>query len=78
MRRRVQQDTLSRRGHKDDPLYKIRGLLPRGREHLSDKYQQLRAMYQASTPAEGKWIAEHVIASFHQCPVPKSPASAAL
>jgi hypothetical protein len=29
--------TLSRRGHRDDPLYKIRGLLHRGREHLSDK-----------------------------------------
>ena len=27
VRRRVQQDTLGRRGHKDDPLYKIRGLL---------------------------------------------------
>jgi len=32
----VQQDTLGRRGHKDDPLYKIRGLLRRGREHLSE------------------------------------------
>jgi transposase len=37
VRRRVQQDTLGRRGHKDDPLYKIRGLLRRGAEHLSDK-----------------------------------------
>jgi transposase len=36
VRRRVQQDTLGRRGHKDDPLYKIRGLLRRGREHLSE------------------------------------------
>ena len=32
VRRRVQQDTLARRGHKDDPLYKIRGLLRRGRD----------------------------------------------
>ncbi len=37
VRRRVQQDTLARRGHKDDPLYKIRGLLRRGREHLTAK-----------------------------------------
>ena len=37
VRRRVQQRTLGRRGHKHDPLYKIRGLLRRGREHLSDK-----------------------------------------
>jgi len=37
VRRRVQQETLGQRGHKDDPLYKIRGLLRRGREHLSEK-----------------------------------------
>jgi len=95
VRRRVQQDTLDRRGHKDDPLYKIRGLLRRGREHLSDKqiaklntclqggdpdwevtlawhgYQQLRSMYQATDPAAGRRIAEHVIASFPSCPVPE-------
>ncbi len=34
VRRRVQQETLGRRGHKDDPLslYKVRGLLRRGHE----------------------------------------------
>jgi transposase len=37
VRRRVQQDTTGHRGHKDDPLYKIRGLLRRGREHLTAK-----------------------------------------
>ncbi|NHC47691.1 transposase, partial [Motilibacter aurantiacus] len=36
-RRRVQQDTLGHRGHKDDPLYKIRGLLRHGVEHLSPR-----------------------------------------
>jgi len=95
VRRRVQQETLGQRGHKDDPLYKIRGLLRRGREHLSEKqvaklntcldagdpgfevtvawhaYQQLRSMYQAPTPAEGKQIAEQVIASFPDCPIPE-------
>jgi transposase len=94
-RRRVQQETLERRGHKDDPLYKIRGLLRRGREHLSTRqvgrleaclqagdpgwqvtiawhaYQQLRSMYQATDPAEGRRIAEQVIASFPDCPVPE-------
>ncbi len=35
VRRRVQQETLHRRGHKHDPLYKIRGLLRHGVEHLS-------------------------------------------
>jgi len=95
VRRRIQQDTLGRRGHKDDPLYKIRGLLRRGREHLSEKqivklntclvagdpgwevtmawhaYQQLRSIDQAETPAAGKRIAEQVIGSFHQCPIPE-------
>ena len=37
VRRRVQQDTLRRRGHRDDPLYKIRGLLRHGHEHLTDR-----------------------------------------
>lgn len=37
VRRRVQQDTLGRRGHKDDPLYKVRGLLRHGTEHLTPR-----------------------------------------
>jgi transposase len=37
VRRRVQQQTLARRGHKDDPLYKIRGLLRHGAEHLTPR-----------------------------------------
>ena len=39
VRRRVQQDTLGRRGHKHDPLYKIRGLLRHGVEHLTARQQ---------------------------------------
>jgi len=39
VRRRVQQDTLGRRGHKHDPLYKIRGLLRHGVEHLTENQQ---------------------------------------
>jgi hypothetical protein len=31
------QDTLHRRGHRDDPLYRIRGLLRHGAEHLTDR-----------------------------------------
>jgi transposase len=95
VRRRVQQETLDRRGHKDDPLYRIRGLLRRGREHLTDRqvhrlntglamgdpffevtvawhcYQQLRSMYQAPNPADGRRIAEQVIGSFPTCPIPE-------
>ncbi len=37
VRRRVQQEQLGRRGHKSDPLYKIRGLLRHGLEHLSER-----------------------------------------
>jgi len=39
VRRRVQQETLGRRGHKHDPLYKIRGLLRHGVEHLTESQQ---------------------------------------
>jgi transposase len=35
VRRRVQQETLSRRGHRDDPLYRIRRVLRRRADRLS-------------------------------------------
>lgn len=78
VRRRVQRATQGRRGHKDDPLYEIRGLLRLRSEHLSDPQiatldacllagdpswevtlawhcsQQVRLMYQAERPAQGK------------------------
>ncbi|MGH3949976.1 MAG: ISL3 family transposase [Pseudonocardiaceae bacterium] len=37
VRRRVQQATLGRRGHKDDPLYRVRRTLLTGVEHLTDR-----------------------------------------
>jgi transposase len=39
VRRRVQQATPGNRGHKDEPLYKIRGLLRHGVEHLTERQQ---------------------------------------
>ncbi len=33
----MQQEQLGRRGHKHDPLYRIRGLLRHGLEHLSER-----------------------------------------
>lgn len=45
VRRRVQQKTLHRRGHKDDPLYKIRRTLLTGEEHLTDRQRQRLARY---------------------------------
>jgi transposase len=51
VRRRCQQHTLGRRGHKDDPLYKIRGLLRHGQEHLSQRQRaRLDAGLEAGDP----------------------------
>jgi transposase len=94
VRRRVQQEQIGHRGHKDDPLYQIRGILRHGVEHLSQRqqakltrcleagdpdaevdvawqcYQQLRSIYHA-TAAEGRRIAEKLIASLPTCPIPE-------
>ena len=93
VRRRVQQEQLGHRGHRDDPLYRIRGLLRHGVEHLTERqlarldaglgagdpgweltvawqcYQRLRSIYHAGSPAEGRQLAERVIASFPTCPI---------
>ena len=37
VRRRTQQATLGRRGHKDDPLYRIRRTLLTGVDHLTPR-----------------------------------------
>ena len=54
VRRRVQQEQLHRRGHKDDPLYKIRGLLRHGLEHLSDRQHARLAAGLAAGDPEGE------------------------
>ena len=52
VRRRVQQATLGHRGHKDDPLYQVRGLLRHGVEHLTEKQQnRLTRCLDAGDPA---------------------------
>lgn len=51
VRRRVQQDTVGHRGHRDDPLYKIRGLLRHGAENLTDRQvAKLNACLEAGDP----------------------------
>jgi transposase len=51
VRRRVQQDTTGHRGHKHDPLYKIRGLLRHGHEHLNARQvARLEAGLEAGDP----------------------------
>jgi transposase len=53
VRRRVQQDTLGRRGHKHDPLYKMRGLLRHGIEHLTEKQRaKIRNCLDAGDPTD--------------------------
>jgi len=51
VRRRVQQDTLGRRGHAEDPLYRARRLLRRRHDRLSDRAAtRLRSRLAAGDP----------------------------
>ncbi len=51
VRRRIQQQTLGHRGYAGDPLFAVRRLLLRGREHLSDKaIARLDAALQTGDP----------------------------
>jgi transposase len=74
VRRRVQQDTLGHRGHKDDPLYRIRGLLRRGAEHLSERQlAKLNAGLQAGDPnweVTLAWHAYQRVRAIYQEPDP--------
>jgi transposase len=65
VRRRVQQATLSHRGRRDDPLYRIRRVLVTGGERLSERgWERLRAGLVAGDPDDEvleAWLAkEHV------------------
>jgi transposase len=61
VRRRVQQDTLSRRGHKHDPLFRIRRLLRRGHDHHTPiSWNQMIAGIEAgddNAQVQRAWIA---------------------
>jgi transposase len=62
VRRRVQQETTGHRGRRDDPLYRIRRVLRRGSENLSERaWQRLLAGLDAGDTHDqqiGKtWIA---------------------
>jgi transposase len=60
--------------HRDDPLYKIRGLLRRGREHLSDKQvAKLNACLTAGDPGWEVTLAWHAyqqLRSMYQAETP--------
>jgi transposase len=74
VRRRVQQQTLDRRGHKDDPLYKIRGLLRHGQEHLTDRQRaRLDAGLAAGDPnweVTVAWSAYQQLRAIYHAPSP--------
>lgn len=95
VRRRVQQQTVGRRGHTQDPLYQARRLLLRGAERLTPLArarltatlqagdpdgevavawycaQQLRAVYRATTDADGRRRGTEVLALLADCPIPE-------
>jgi transposase len=53
VRRRVQQQQLGHRGHRDDPLYQVRGLLRHGAEHLTGR--QLHRLDTGLTHGDPGW-----------------------
>lgn len=63
VRRRMQQEQLGHRGRRDDPLYRIRRVLLRGAENLTEKaYTRLLAGLDAGDPngqVAAAWIAAH-------------------
>jgi hypothetical protein len=60
-RRRVQQETLGHRGHKDDPLYRSRRLLTRADERLDDRGRtRLAGLLAAGDPRGEVRMAWHV------------------
>jgi transposase len=74
VRRRVQQDTIGHRGHRDDrQLAKLNACLQAGDPNYEvtvawSAYQQLRTAY-AIKGSAGRRIAEKIIASFPTCPI---------
>jgi transposase len=57
-RRRVQNETLGHRGHKDDPLYRARRRLTIARERLSDdQHERLMGLLRAGDPRQEVWLA---------------------
>ena len=71
VRRRVQQDIHGHRGHRDDPLYRIRNILRAGEENLTDRQ---RARLQTAFTADERHLevevawrcAQQVRSAYHQ------------
>jgi transposase len=69
VRRRVQNETMGHRGHKDDPLYRIGKLLIRGEERLDDRGRaKLMEALRIGDPFDevlGAWMAKEAVRSIY-------------
>jgi transposase len=69
-RRRVQNETLGHRGHKDDPLYRARRLLTKAHERLDDTGDaRLRGLLDAGDPrgeVRTAWHAKEIVRSIYE------------
>ncbi|MGH3799352.1 MAG: ISL3 family transposase [Pseudonocardiaceae bacterium] len=73
VRRRIQQEQTGHRGHRDDPLYRIRRLLRRGHEHHSEhSWARLLAGLDAGDTHDEQlartWIAAQDLRLLYRCP----------
>jgi transposase len=73
VRRRIQQELTGHRGHRDDPLYRIRRLLRRGYDHHSQhSWARLLAGLDAGDTADEQlahtWIAAQELRLLYRCP----------
>ena len=66
VRRRLQQEQLGRRGHRDDPLCKIRGLLRHGLEHLTERLDAVGFFFPEGKRAS---MAANLANLFHRAPL---------
>ena len=69
VRRRVQNETMGRRGHKEDPLYRVRKLLIRGDERLDERGRaKLMEALRRGDPFDevlGAWLAKEACRSIY-------------
>lgn len=70
VRRRVQNETLGRRGHKNDPLYRCRRLLTKAHERLDERGEaRLRGLLDAGDPrgeVRTAWHAKELVRQLYE------------
>ncbi len=69
VRRRVQNETLGHRGHKDDPLYRCRRLLTKAEERLDERgHSKLMGLLEAGDPkgeVRTAWHAKELVRALY-------------